>query len=61
MEGRDFLQKQLEVGYNNHKQVHQIFVCKSEFCSSQRALEKPQGLLSEAVCQLLEAGPIINW
>ena len=61
MEGQNFLQKQLEVDYNNHKEVHQIFVCKSEFCSNQQALEKPWGWLNEAVYRLLEAGHIISW
>ena len=61
MEGQNFLQKQLEVDYNNHKEVHQIFVCKSEFCSNQQALEKPWEWLNEAVYRLLEAGHIISW
>lgn len=47
-EGRPkFSLKKSEVSSNNHELIHQISLCKAEFCANQQVLEQPQNLLFE--------------
>lgn len=59
-ENQNCLFKQFEVSCNGHKEVHHIFVYKSEFYSSQQDLEKPQELLDEVTQRLPQPHDLIN-